>query len=84
VSYRVGIGALLAANRGAARDPHIECDGCGITRPVAEMGVARQWFLNGKPPPKWRGTRVENADGSVSRTDYCPRCVDAGKDRDKC
>jgi hypothetical protein len=80
MSYRAGIGGGMVRIGLAPRDPHIECDGCGTTHGVGTKSkVVADWFLARKPPPKWRGTRVENADGSVSRTDYCPRCVEEKK-----
>jgi len=74
VSYRAGIGQSLAARfGGGAREPGIICDGCGTTHPVyTARGDVATWFLNYRPPPKWRGVRM--GDGSKS-WDLCPACL---------
>lgn len=71
MSYYCGIGPGMAS---APRHPAIVCDGCGLERPVAPGRphvVPPAWFLDGKPPPGWRGLRVH--DGS-KRWDLCPDC----------
>lgn len=72
MSYRAGIGAGMARLGLLPGEPHIICDGCGVTIPVANgTTFAPRWFLAGKPPPKWRGVRSH--DGS-KRWDLCHRC----------
>lgn len=74
MSYRVGIGGTLAhALGGMPRDPHIVCDGCGVTRSVyannRSYGPAK-WLLDRKPAPGWELVRQEDTRG----WDYCPEC----------
>jgi hypothetical protein len=73
MSYRAGIGGGMARLGFEPRDPHIVRDGCGMVRRLdgRTSWAPPAWFLNGKPPPGWGGTR--SADGTA-RTDYCPRC----------
>jgi hypothetical protein len=73
MSYRVGIGGGMARLGFVPNDPHIVCDGCGTVRRLDGQAsrAPPAWFLSGKPPPGWSGTRSK--DGT-SRTDYCPRC----------
>jgi len=74
MSYRAGIGdSLVYTLGGMPRDPHIVCDGCGVTRsvyPKKQSYVPAKWFLNRKPAPGWEFVRV--ADGRD--WDYCPAC----------
>ena len=73
MSYRVGVGAGMARIGLMPCDPAIICDGCGLVRQVVahRMGSAPGWFLDGKPPPRWKaGKRLENGQ----RQDFCPRC----------
>jgi len=44
------------------------------------------WFLDGKPPPRWKGLRLPEIAGhlpaypvAVPRLDWCPACVAEGK-----
>lgn len=61
---------LCGINFGAfPREPQVVCDGCQATHVI--HGLAPSWFLNGKPPPGWRGLRKH--DGS-KRWDLCPAC----------
>lgn len=74
MSYRAGIGGTLAyALGGMPRDPHIVCDGCGVTRSVyanrQSYGPAK-WLLDRKPAPGWELVRVADTRG----WDYCPAC----------
>lgn len=55
-----------------SRDPHIFCDGCGLTLELGH-GPAPVWLLENKAPKGWRSVRV---DDQRSRH-YCPRCKDA-------
>ncbi len=56
----------------APREPHVVCDGCGVTHGVGtRTSYAANWFLDKRPPPGWRGVR--KADGSL-RVDLCPKC----------
>lgn len=73
MSYRAGIGASLAARANELpREPHIVCDGCGATHPIAtKSSFAPKWFLNYRPPPGWRGLRMHNG---MRRWDLCPAC----------
>jgi len=74
MSYRAGIGGgLVYTLGGMPRDPHIVCDGCGVTRsvyPTKQKYVPAKWFLDRKPAPGWEFVRV--ADGRD--WDYCPEC----------
>lgn len=79
MSYRCGIGGRLGRASGVgASEPVIICDGCGFERPVASKTFYAPpgWFLNGKPPPKWRGRRWIDDDGGARREDWCPDCKD--------
>ena len=72
MSYHCGIGPGIPGLTPCA--PYFTCDGCGVNRRVRWNGAcsaAPKWFLDGKPPPKWRsGPRSPNAQ----RRDYCPEC----------
>jgi hypothetical protein len=76
MSYRCGIGARFGLAMGVdASEPVIICDVCGIRRPVAsKTSYAPAWFLDGKPPPKWRGRRWTDDEGNPRREDFCPAC----------
>lgn len=74
MSYQCGIGPSMRALGIQPRDPHIVCDGCGATRVITSSHVPPAWFLDGKPPPKWRLLRKH--DGS-NRWDLCPTCWQA-------
>lgn len=73
MSYRAGIGGGLAHALGGPRDPHIVCDGCGVTRTIysnKRSYLPARWFLDRKPAPRWELVRVaDNLD-----LDYCPEC----------
>ncbi len=79
MGYRAGIGGALASlvlppelAASTPSEPHVFCDGCGITHGVGSRSAyAAAWFLARKPPPGWRGCRKH--DGSL-RVDLCPRC----------
>lgn len=79
MGYRAGVSAQLAAMVGrVGNEPHIYCDGCGVTRSVYR-GRSYQpaaWFLNGKAAPGWSGGRCK--DGT--RHDLCPDCAKGGDD----
>lgn len=72
MSYRSGIGPELAARLGGeACDPHVKCDRCGVRHGCGtRQRFAAAWFLDGKPPPGWKGNRKEGAE----RRDWCPKC----------
>ncbi len=53
--------------------PYITCDSYECGAYVVIDGLPPKWFMDRKPPPRWSGSRVENANGSVTRLDYCPR-----------
>ena len=72
MSYQAGIGPGIGIT---PREPHVACDGCGCTHAVTGRSGPKQWFINGRPPPKWQGKRPD--DGR--RTDYCPDCVETGR-----
>ena len=75
MSYHCGIGASLAHEFGGAPcDPHIVCDGCGITRSIYRSKTVYEpaaWFFDGKHAPGWSGGRVA---GTHRREDWCPTC----------
>lgn len=56
-------------------EAHVNCDGCGMIKPVVSPTsnnlMPPKWFVAGKAPPGWRGVRMH--DGS-KRWDLCPRC----------
>lgn len=71
MSYRAGIGSALAHALGEKpSNPHIVCDGCGVTRTVYASNGPAKWFLDRKPAPQWELVRVEGERG----WDYCPAC----------
>lgn len=78
MSYRCGVGPSLARAFEYAGEtrPHIICDRCGATRVVDGFhGVAPVWFMDGRPPPGWRGSRSPDD----TRIDLCPKCWKDGK-----
>jgi hypothetical protein len=70
VSYRVGAYGMEALGIPSG-PPTIICDGCRATLEVKGRHAPPAWFLNGKPPAKWKGGRGK--DGR--RDDRCPRCM---------
>ncbi len=53
--------------------PRIVCDGCGLVHRIPTDRPPPTWFLDGRPPPGWRGVRDD-----AFRRDYCPRCKEHG------
>jgi hypothetical protein len=78
MSYRVGIGAGMAALGFAPREPHIECDGCGLRWNIPTDRAPPVWFLDGKAPKGWKRVDAIGETDQMERRDYCPRCK-AGK-----
>lgn len=74
MTYYCGIGPGLGA---LAREPCVECDGCGVR--VYIDGFPPRWFLDKKPKPGWSLMRTEHEDGRVTRDDRCPKCRVAPK-----
>lgn len=74
MTYYCGIGPGLGA---LAREPCVECDGCGAR--VYIDGFPPRWFLDKKPKPGWSLMRTEHEDGRVTRDDRCPKCRAAPK-----
>ena len=74
MTYHCGSGNSLARAFGREPcDPHITCDGCGVTHTIyrgRSFYEAAKWFLDGKHAPGWTGGRNEGS----TRTDYCPQC----------
>ena len=71
MSYRAGIGPGMVRLGYTPQEPHVVCDECGKRRTIqTRKSWAAQWFLDGKPPPGWKGTRKDG-----QRADYCsPEC----------
>jgi len=76
VSYRAGIGQGMQSLGLAPREPHLVCDGCGaIASCFTKRGDVAAWVLKRRPPRGWTGTRVEREDGTIERSDFCPKCA---------
>jgi hypothetical protein len=75
MSYRAGMGHMLAARLGCVEGPpRIICDGCGEVRRVEnKYGMPSQWFLANRHAPGWALERTES-DAGVKRVDLCPKC----------
>lgn len=73
MTYQCGIGGGMARLGFRPCEPHIVCDGCGVTRPICGQRTCgpQAWFLRGKAAPKWSGGR--RADHT--REDWCPACT---------
>lgn len=73
MSYHAGIGPGMARLGLTPMEPHVQCDGCERAIHVLPVGTCAPpaWFLDGNPPPRWRGLRAH--DGS-RRWDLCPAC----------
>lgn len=72
VSYRAGIGPGLRQLGLEPGPPMIKCDALYCKAVIVLDGDPPEWFLNRKAKPGWGLTRVEHADGSVTRADLCP------------
>jgi hypothetical protein len=74
MSYRCGLGPSYAALGYAPVEPHIQCDTCGVNRPVTGKRGPYKWFigryLDSKPAPGW--ARKTRADGTSE--DTCKHC----------
>lgn len=74
MSYRAGIGGRMAmVLRVEPTEPHIVCDGCGVTRTVyanKNSYAPAKWLLDRKPAPGWELVRQAETRG----WDYCPAC----------
>ena len=75
MTYHAGIGFGMQALGLTPCEPHVTCDGCGaVASCYTKRGDVAAWIRKGKHPPRWAGTRVECEDGTIARTDYCPKC----------
>ena len=75
MTYHCGIGDSMSLLGFMPCEPHITCDGCGVTAHATKRsGEPYAWLLAGKPPPKWK--QLGAAD---RQTHWCPECVAAGK-----
>lgn len=70
MSYVAGTSGM--AHLGVPDDgPRVQCDaegGCSMVVRMRPGRVPPMWFLDGRPPPGWKGTR----HGPGLRRDFCP------------
>lgn len=70
MTYWCGIGPGMEELGLPTREPHIECNSCGVKKFVSGRSIPPAWFMNGKAAPGWKLVR----DHLEKRFDYCPKC----------